>query len=515
MGKQASIKKNFLMNAILSISSFIFPLISFPYINRVLQSLNKGKVVTATSVISYFIMFSQLGIPAYGVKACASVRDDKEKFSKTVHELLILNLVTSLIAYVVFFAMILIVPDFRGELKLFLVMCPNILLCAIAIDWMYRALEKYDYITVRSLIFKVIAIIAMFILVHKKEDYVIYGAITIFASSASSVLNLINARKYIYVKKLKGYNFKRHFKATLAFFAMSCATTVYLHLDTIMLKFLSGSSDEGFRQAGVYDTAVKVKSILTGIVTSLGAVLLPRASYYFQQNRMDEFRKMTKKALNLVFVLSLPLMVYFMIYAKDAVLFLSDESFLEATLPMQTIMPTIVLIGITNIIGYQILIPSGKINEVLKSVVIGAIVDLIFNFAFIPFIKCEGAAIGTLLAEISVLIYQVIYMVRHRETVDIVPVFKNISFWKIIIALATGSLLCLPFRFWHVPLKVPEGMDEVLIKSFVSLALSAIAFFIPYAVVMLLLKETMAIETWNTIKNKFKSIGSKISEKKA
>jgi len=511
MAKQVSLKKNFIMNAILSLSSFIFPLITYPYINRVLETLNKGKVITATSVISYFVMFSQLGIPAYGVKLCASVRDDKEKLSKAVHELLLINLAIAVIAYIGLFGTVLLIPSFRSEITLFAVMCPNILLSALGIEWLYKALEKYDYITVRSLIFKVIAVISMFLLVHKREDYVIYGGITIFASTASSILNFINARKYIYFRKLDGYNFKRHFKATLAFFAMSCATTVYLHLDTLMLKFLSGTSDEGFSQTAVYDTAVKVKSILTSIVTSLGAVLLPRASYYFQQNRMDEFRKITKKALNLVFVLSLPLMVYFMFYARDAVLFISPKSFLGAVLPMQTIMPTIVFIGITNIIGFQILIPSGRINVVLKSVVLGAVVDLVFNFALIPFIQCEGAAIGTLLAEIAVLIYQLIYMYRHRDIVDIIPVIKNISFWKIAIAIVISSACCIVFKFWQIPVKT----DKTMLVAFVNLAVSAIAFFIPYCAVMLLLKETMAVEAVNTIAGKFKGLTGKLRKNKA
>lgn len=508
MAKTPSLKKNFVMNALLSLSSFIFPLITYPYINRILGTLNKGKVITVTSVLSYFIMFSQLGIPSYGVKLCASVRDDKEKFSKAVHELLIINFLTSLIAYVVLFFVVLLVPDFRGEYKLFLVMCPNILLTAIGIEWMYRALEKYDYITIRSLIFKVIAVIAMYMLVHKRENYLIYGVITIFAASASSVLNFINARKYIYTKPMKGYEFRKHLKAVGAYFGMSCATTVYLHLDTIMLKFLCGSSDEGFSQTGIYDTAVKVKSILTSIVTSLGAVLLPRSSYYFKLNKIDEVQKISRKALNLVFVLSLPLMVYFMIYAKQAVLFLSGEDFLEAVLPMQTIMPTIVCIGITNIIGFQLLIPSGKINVVLQSVILGAIVDLVINFALIPFIRCEGAAAGTMAAEIAVLIYQLVYMSRHRDIIDLIPVLKNISYWKIIVSIAAGTLACLPFLF----LKFPIDPERVMLLSFVTMAFSASAFFLVYGIVMLILKETMMCEAVGIVTGKFKSIGSKLKK---
>ena len=127
MGKQKSLKLNFVMNAILTMSQFIFPLITFPYVSRILLPIGTGKVSFATSIVSYFTLFAQLGIPTYGIRACAKVRDDREELSKMVQELLIINLVMSALSYAVYFAAIYYVPRFRQDKELFLIIGLTIL----------------------------------------------------------------------------------------------------------------------------------------------------------------------------------------------------------------------------------------------------------------------------------------------------------------------------------------------------------------------------------------------------
>ena len=363
--KEKSIKLNFIMNIILTMSSFIFPVITFPYVSRILLPEGTGKVAFATSLISYFSMFAQLGIPTYGIRACAKVRDNRNELSKTVHELLIVNLGMCVISYVALFMALRYVPRLAEDKSLYVIMSFTIVLTSIGMEWLYKALEQYTYITCRSVIFKFIALIAMFLLVHEKSDYIIYGGITIFASSASSVLNLINAHKYIDLKPIENYNFKQHLKPICIFFAMACATTIYTNLDNVMLGFMATDMDVGY-----YNAAVKIKGILVAVVTSLGTVLLPRASYYVENGIMDEFTRITNKALAFVGLVSTPLMIYFILFAKETVFFLSGKEYAGAIIPMQVIMPTILLIGITNVLGIQVLIPLGKEKIVLYSEVI-------------------------------------------------------------------------------------------------------------------------------------------------
>ena len=431
----------------------------------------------ATSVITYFSMFAQLGIPTYGIRACAKVRDDRNELSKVAQELLLINIIMSIISYVVLFVLLFSVPKFRCEKELYVVLSFSIILTAIGMEWLYKALEQYTYITVRSVIFKFIALIGMFFLIHKQTDYIVYGGITIFAASASNILNLINAHKYIYLKPIGNYNFRRHLKPVLVFFAMSCATVIYTNLDTVMLGFMATDTDVGY-----YNAAVKIKGILVSIVTSLGTVLLPRVSYYIQRGEVKEFRRITRKALNFVLLMAMPLLIYFIYFAKEGIIFLSGNDYVGSIVPMQVIMPTLLLIGITNILGIQILVPTGREKIVLYSEIVGAIVDIIINALLIPAYASTGAAIGTLIAEFAVFVVQ--YRALKNEVYD---AFKQIHFIKIMIALVLGSLASL----WL------KGLDW---GNFVTLVISAILFFGVYGVTLLIFKEEKILEILEMVK---------------
>lgn len=464
------------MNAILTMSQFIFPLITFPYVSRILLPEGTGKVSFATSIISYFTMFAQLGIPTYGIRACAKVRDSKEKLTKTVQEIFIINIIMSIVSYSVLLIVITIVPRLQQDKNLLLIVSSTILFNTIGMEWLYKALEQYTYITIRSIIFKLIALLAMFAFIHQKSDYVIYGGISIFAASASNVFNFLHVHKYISLRPVGRYNFKQHLEAVIVFFAMSCATTIYTHLDTVMLGFIASDIDVGY-----YNAAVRIKSILVSIVTSLGAVLLPRASYYVQNGQMEEFRKITKKAINFVFLISIPMMLYFIFFAQEGIYFLSGEAYSGSIVPMQIIMPTLLFIGLTNIMGIQMLVPLGKEKKVLYSVIAGAAVDVVLNTLLIPKFASSGAAIGTVIAEFVVFVTQ--YFALHKEAQD---AFQSIHFGKITLAIVVASVSSLWIKL------LPLG-------SLISLILSAALFFGSYAVLLLVTKEPLSIEILNQL----------------
>lgn len=484
--KEKSLKKNFCMNAILTMSQFIFPLITFPYVSRILLAEGTGKVSFATSIISYFAMFAQLGIPTYGIRACAQVRNDKKKLSKTAQEIFIINIIMSILAYIVFFIALCNVPRLKDEKTLLIIVSATIFFNAIGMEWLYKALEQYTYITIRSVIFKFIALIAMFLLIHQQSDYIIYGAISIFASSASNIFNFFNVHKYISLRPVGEYNFKQHLKAVSVFFALSCAATIYVNLDTVMLGFMKTNVDVGY-----YNAAVKIKTILVSIVTSLGTVLLPRASYYVEHGLKEDFYRITKKAINFVFLVATPLMLYFMFFAKEGIFFLSGNTYGGAIVPMQIIMPTLFFIGLTNIMGMQILVPLGKENIVLYSEIVGAVVDLAINYILIPKYASAGAAIGTLVAEIAVWIVQYIYLRKQIK-----DAYKNVRYGILILALFLGSIASL----WA---------KKVFSGSFIVLLNSAILFFGVYFIVLTIAKEPLIYQIEEGLLTKLKKKGKK------
>ena len=464
------------MNAILTVAGIIFPLITFPYISRVLLVEGSGKVAFATSVVTYFTMFASLGIPTYGVRACAIVRDNKEKLSKTVQELLIISGGTTLLTYIVFGISLFVIPEFAQERTLLLIVGLGIGLNTIGVQWLYNALEQYSYITTCSILFKVIGMILMFLLVKESSDYQIYGGVYVIASFESYVLNFICLRKFVTFQKTGTYQFKQHLKHIMVFFAMSAGASIYLNLDVVMLRFLQSNEAVGYYNAGI-----KVKTVLVTCVTSLGTVLLPRLSYYIETADKKAFQLMVGKAFRFVFVAASAVTVYFSIFARESILLLSGEAFLPAVGPMMILMPTVLLIGLSNVTGIQILTPNGREREVMYSIWGGAILDFVLNLIVIPKFSANGAALSTLLAEGMVLLLQCWFL---RDVLW--SYIRQVQCWKIVIALAVASVMTIPVKIW-----IDSGV-------FVTLLVSAIVFFGGYAVVLLLLKEPFVSEILNS-----------------
>ena len=471
-----SVKYNFIMNEILTVAGIIFPLITFPYISRVLLVEGSGKVAFATSVVTYFTMFASLGIPTYGVRACAIVRDNKEKLSKTVQELLIISGGTTLLTYIVFGISLFVIPEFAQERTLLLIVGLGIGLNTIGVQWLYNALEQYSYITTCSILFKVIGMILMFLLVKESSDYQIYGGVYVIASFGSYVLNFICLRKFVTFQKTGTYQFKQHLKHIMVFFAMSAGASIYLNLDVVMLRFLQSNEAVGYYNAGI-----KVKTVLVTCVTSLGTVLLPRLSYYIETADKKAFQLMVGKAFRFVFVAASAVTVYFSIFARESILLLSGEAFLPAVGPMMILMPTVLLIGLSNVTGIQILTPNGREREVMYSIWGGAILDFVLNLIVIPKFSANGAALSTLLAEGMVLLLQCWFL---RDVLW--SYIRQVQCWKIVIALAVASVMTIPVKIW-----IDSGV-------FVTLLVSAIVFFGGYAVVLLLLKEPFVSEILNS-----------------
>lgn len=480
-----SVKFNFIMNFIMSASSIVFPLITFPYISRVLMATGNGKVATASAVVAYFNMFASLGIPTYGIRACAKVRDDKKALSKTAQELIIINSIIMLISCVVFAFTVILVPEFAAEKELYLINGIGLALNVFAVTWLYNALEQYAYITVINMITKLFSLILMFLLIKRPEDYVIYGGITVFASSASYVFNFIYARKFITLKKIGKYNFRVHMTPIFKFFAMSAAISVYTNLDVVMLQFMQGDAEVGY-----YNAAIKVKTILVTLITSLGTVLLPRLSYYVKKEKTEDFYRMIGKAVNFVVVAGLPLTIYFMLYASESIQFLAGDGYQGAVLPMIILMPTVLLIGMSNITGIQILTPQNQEQKVLNSIVCGAVADFLLNLVLIPKMASSGAALATVIAELVVLLVQCVYL---KEILK--DIMRDVSGMKIgaaiVVATIGGSLV-------KGLLDLESSGWSMEIQSFVMLAISACVFFGTYGVVLLMTKEKLV---WDIVGN--------------
>ena len=466
--KIGSVKANFAMNFILTISGILFPLITFPYASRILLADGTGKVAFATSIATYFTMLGMLGVPTYGIRACAQAREDKERLSRTVQELLVINAIMMSISLSIYILAINVIPKLSENRELFILNSVVLILNVVGCDWLYKGLEQYNYITKQSLLFKIMAIILMFILVNDRADYVNYAAVTIIASVGSYFLNFIRLREFISIQPWKSLNIKKHLKPTLTFFMMTVATTIYTSLDSVMLGFMLDD-----KTVGLYNAAMNLKNVLVSLVTSLGVVLLPRLSVYIKQNKTEEFKALTEKALNFVIFSSIPLTLFFIIFAEQAIYFLSGETFSGAIVPLKISMPTLIFIGMSNLFGIQMLVPMNKEYIVVKSVIAGAVINLILNCLLIPIYGANGAAIGTLVAEFIVTLYQGYYLKNL-----LLKQIPHLQLPKFIVAAVVG--------IFFVSL-VAEKMQ--IMSYFLQLLLFSLMYAVLYVCLLALLKE--------------------------
>lgn len=478
-----SVKYNFIMNFILTSSQFIFPLITFPYVSRVLLAAGNGKISFAASVANYFMMVASLGVPTYGVRACAQVRDDKKKLSKTVQEIFTINFIMTVLVSITYFICIFTVPKFQAEQRLFLINGLSIVLNLFGMNWVYQALEQYDYITFRSLFFKIVSIVLMFLLVHEQGDYIKYAAITVLAGVGSNILNFIRLHRFIEFRWEENYNLKRHLKPILILFAQSLAVSIYTNLDTVMLGFLKTDHDVGY-----YNAAVKIKSILLSLVTSLGNVLLPRMSYYAKQNLKKEFSETMLKALNFTVLLSVPLVIYFGIFSKEAIAFLAGDGYIGAVMAMQIITVAVIPNGLTGVLGVQVLTALEKEKYVLYSVIVGAVVDFILNLSFIPQYGAAGAALATMISEFLVLLVQL--FVTKNLLRELRGGFR-IQYYLIL------SILCGVISYMVKLAGIKTVFGELLV--------SATLFFCIYGIGLFITNDPIVLEVLKTGMNKMKA----------
>lgn len=477
-----------IMSIILTASNFLFPLITFSYVSRILTPIGTGKVAFASSIISYFFYIAILGIPSYGLREAAKVRDDKNKLSKLVHELLLINIVSTIVSYILLLICIIFISKLNNYKLLFLIMSFQILLNTLGVEWLYNALEEYSYITTRSLIFKIIYIPLVFLLIKNKNDYLWYGFLTIFVSSANYICNFINIHKYIRFQKYENYNFKKHLKPILILFASSIIISIYANFDVSMIGFIRDEFE-----VGLYNTALKIKSIVLSLSTAITAVLIPRISYYLSKKDFNKIKELSLTSIRTSLLLAFPLTIYIFIYSKNVILFLSGSEYIGALKTLRVLMLCILPLMLTNLFGNQLLIPFGKEKRFSQSVFVGMFINLTLNLLLIPKYGSYGAAIGTFVTEC----WNVFWMASGVKEYACY-IMKNAKIILYMLASIVSSF-CSYIIYKHT----------FNLSIFLQLFITASIFLILYYVILFIFKEPLLIKEVNNVKNKVLKNGVK------
>ena len=426
------IKKNFIYNVFYQILIIILPLITIPYVSRVLGSKGVGIYSYTYSIVYYFMLIALLGINNYGNRAIAKVRDNKNKLSKVFISIYSIQLFMSILMIVLYLVYILLFNNRYMEVAIIQII--YLISCIFDFNWFFFGLEKFKLTVIRSTLVKIISLFGIFMIVKTKNDVWLYTLILSFSTLLSNMLLIPFLLKEIDLVNIKFKDIKKHIKPILILFIPVIAVSLYRIMDKIMLGLLSNINEVGY-----YEQADKMVTVPLGIITALGTVMLPRISNLVAKGENKRILEYIKKSVNFMMFLAFPMCFGMIAVSSDFIPIFLGKDFIKTGYLINYISCIIIFISFANIIRTQYLLPKEKDRIYIISVISGSIINLICNLIFIPLYASIGACIGTVTAELIVMLYQV-YKVKDELPIrdylkDMFPLFIKALIMFIIILL--------------------------------------------------------------------------------
>ena len=476
-----SLKLNMFLNSIKSIMGIIFPLITFPYASRVLGVENIGKYNFTTSVINYFLLLAGLGVSTYAIREGAKIRDDRETLSDFCSDMVTIEIISSIISYVAFLILLVVVNKFRDYTVLFFILSLQIIFKMIDVEWIYSIYEDYSFITIRSICIQVLSLIALFLFVHSSNDLISYTLLTTLSNVGMIIINWSFSKKYCKIKFVRERKLKRHLKPIFTLFAISIATTIFVNSDTTVLGFLSDDY-----HVGLYSVSVKVYTVIKTVLSSVIVVSIPRLSALLGKHDMNQFNEVAENIYKTLITFIVPAIAGICLLRKEIILIISGDSYIEATSSL-VILAFALLFSLGSWFwGHCILVPMGKENIVFKATVASAITNLVLNFILIPFGAEKAAAFTTVLAE------AISFLWSRKEALKCVKKFYIIP---LIIKVILGCVGLLIIAFLIRALEINMILSTILIIVF-----GGIAYFI----IELVLKNEMVLDILTPVLKRLK-----------
>lgn len=392
--KKKSLGLNGLLNGLRSALNLVFPLITFPYVTRILSVNGIGIYNFSSTYVGYFVLIAGLGVSTYSVREGAKYRDNKEKMGRFASQIFSINILSTILAYILLILSLLIFSNLKIYISSILIFSLQIFFTTIGTEWIYIIYEDYAYITVRSIIFKIISIILLFILVKEKQDYLWYAAITVFSSVGSNILNFLNAKKICNIKLTTNIDWKYHIKPILTIFATTIAVNIYLSSDTTLLGILK--SDYA---VGIYSTAVKIYTLVATLLGSVVSVTIPRLAMLMGKKKMKEYNEIFSKVMSSLSLFVIPGTIGLMMLSKNIILIIAGEKYLPSVNSLRIIGLAIIFSNYSFIFSNCALIPAKRETIALKNTVITAILNIGLNLVLIPFFSYDGTSFSTVVAE--------------------------------------------------------------------------------------------------------------------
>lgn len=432
MGQQKSLAKNSIYNMLYSAINIAFPLFTGIYVARVLLPENVGEVAAAQNLAQYFVILAFLGIPAYGMREISKCRNDAKELSKVYSELFAINLCSTILFLLVYIAIIIGVPQYSENLKLYLITGIIIALNALRIDWLYEGLEEFRYISIRNIAFKLVSFALLVAFVKGPSDYYWYAGITVIGTAGNYVLNIFHSHSFVKLS-VNNLNLKRHMRPILYLTAVNLAIELYSLVDVTMLNAFCDKANVAY-----YSYGSRVYKMLLQIINSFTVVVVPRMTLYYRENKKDEFYKLISNTLALIALLALPMIAGLLFTAKDIMVLLYTDAYINSGLVIQILCPLLLISPIGYLLGSRVLLVTANESKMLICVAVGAVVNIIGNYFLIQTHNEYGAAAASVISEIVVMC---IYVCMGAKYIKIIGISKEMLKIAIATLIMTVSLL--------------------------------------------------------------------------
>ena len=397
---KTSLKKNTVFNLIKTFSAIIFPLITFPYISRVLLVNNVGKVNFSLSIVSYFSLLASLGISVYAIRECSKVRNDRNELSLLASQIFSLNVLTTIFSYILLFCLLLFYKKIENYKTLIIIQSFSILFSTLGTDWINTAMEDFQYITIRTVLFQIISLFLIFTFIHNSDDYLKYAIISLISSSGANITNIFYRKKFCDIHFTFSIDIRKHLKPIIILFVMLISQTVFNNTDVTMLGIMKGDFS-----VGIYTTAHRISNIIAQVITSILWVVIPRISYFFENDDFAGINNLLRKVLSYIITIGLPCIIGASLLSKDIILLIAGESYLESTKVLQILLFSVLFtIFGGGFLGNIILLPMNKEGVFMFTCMLAAILNVVLNSLLIPVFDYIGASFATLLSSIIILL---------------------------------------------------------------------------------------------------------------
>lgn len=395
-----SLKTNALLNSIKQVCVIIFPMITFPYASRILGAGNYGKVSFGLSIISYLSLIAALGIANYSIREGARIRNDIDSLQKFVSQIFTLNLLSTLVGYLILICLLFFWDALDSYVLLILVQSVTVLFTTLGVDWINSIFEDYLFITIRYIVCQFVALILMFLFVKTPEDYIIYALVSASSTVLANIWNLFHIKKYNLKLSLSHIkDLRPHMGPVIVMFGSAIASLIYINSDVTILGVLTSDL-----RVGYYSVSVKIYSLIKQLLNAALAVAIPRFSYELSKGNHDKVNQQLDSLQNILILVAGPAMIGLFSLSREIVILFAGSGYMESVSSLRLLSVALLFATLANFYINVIMIPLKKEKLILKTTILSALINIVLNFVLIPKWNESGAAISTIVAEMIMVI---------------------------------------------------------------------------------------------------------------